>query len=41
VARAQGVPAWIAGRVEAGAKQVVIEPLALAFGADELHVRPA
>ena len=38
-ARAQGVEAWIAGRVEAGPKQVVIEPLGLTFGGDDLHVR--
>lgn len=34
-----GVRGFIAGRVESGAKQVVIEPLALAFGGDDLHVR--
>ena len=34
-----GVRAWIAGRVEAGARQVVIEPLNLVFGGDDLHVR--
>jgi len=39
VAREQGVVAWIAGRVEAGARQVVIEPLGLAYDADDLHVR--
>jgi phosphoribosylformylglycinamidine cyclo-ligase len=39
IARASGVEAWVAGRVEAGAKQVVIEPLALTFGGDDLHVR--
>ncbi len=39
IARAQGVDAWVAGRVEAGAKQVMIEPLALTFGGDDLHVR--
>jgi phosphoribosylformylglycinamidine cyclo-ligase len=39
VARECGVDAWIAGRVEAGPKQVLIEPLALAFGGDDLHVR--
>ncbi|MCX8115673.1 MAG: phosphoribosylformylglycinamidine cyclo-ligase, partial [Burkholderiaceae bacterium] len=39
VARAHGVDAWIAGRVEAGAKQVVIEPLSLTFAGEELHVR--
>jgi phosphoribosylformylglycinamidine cyclo-ligase len=39
VARGCGVPAWIAGTVEAGAKQVMIEPLGLTFGSDDLHVR--
>ena len=34
-----GVPGWIAGRVESGAKQVVVEPLDLIFGGDDLHVR--
>jgi len=34
-----GVRAWIAGRVESGAKQVVIEPLDLVFSGDDLHVR--
>jgi phosphoribosylformylglycinamidine cyclo-ligase len=39
VARSQGVDAWIAGRVEAGPKQVVVEPLGLVFGAGELQLR--
>ncbi|MBL8731660.1 MAG: phosphoribosylformylglycinamidine cyclo-ligase [Planctomycetes bacterium] len=39
IAADAGVPALLAGRVEAGPKQVVIEPLALTFGADDLHVR--
>jgi phosphoribosylformylglycinamidine cyclo-ligase len=39
IARQQGVEAWIAGRVEAGPKQVVIEPLGLTFAGDDLHVR--
>jgi phosphoribosylformylglycinamidine cyclo-ligase len=39
VARACGVAAWNAGTVEAGARQVVIEPLGLSFGSDDLHVR--
>lgn len=34
-----GVRAWHAGNVEAGEKQVVIEPLGLTFGGDDLHVR--
>ncbi len=33
------VRAFVAGRVEEGARQVVIEPLQLRFGGDELHVR--
>jgi phosphoribosylformylglycinamidine cyclo-ligase len=39
VAQAAGLRAWIAGRVEEGPKQVLIEPLDLAFAGDELHVR--
>jgi phosphoribosylformylglycinamidine cyclo-ligase len=39
IAARVGLRAWDAGRVEAGPKQVVIEPLALTFGADDLHVR--
>ncbi len=39
VAQRQGIAAWVAGRVEGGAKRVVIEPLNLEFGADDLHVR--
>jgi phosphoribosylformylglycinamidine cyclo-ligase len=39
IAAACGVTAWHAGTVESGKKQVVIEPLQLAFGADDLHVR--
>jgi phosphoribosylformylglycinamidine cyclo-ligase len=39
VARACGIEAWVAGRVEAGPRQVVIEPLQLTFGGDDLHVR--
>ena len=39
VARAQGVDAWIAGQVEAGDKQLVIEPLGLTFGDDALQLR--
>jgi phosphoribosylformylglycinamidine cyclo-ligase len=34
-----GVRAWVAGRVEQGPKQVVIEPLGLTFGGGDLHVR--
>jgi phosphoribosylformylglycinamidine cyclo-ligase len=40
VARAQGVPGWVAGRVEASAsKQLLIEPLGLRFGDDALQLR--
>lgn len=39
VAAQAGVRALVAGRVEAGPKQVVIAPLGLTFGADDLHVR--
>jgi len=39
IARAAGIDAWLVGRVEAGEKQVVIEPLDLTFTADELHLR--
>jgi len=39
VAARAGVRAWIAGHVEAGSRQVVIEPLNLIFSGDDLHVR--
>ena len=39
IARAAGVPAWVAGRVETGIKRVVIEPLGVTYSADELHLR--
>ncbi len=39
VAAQQGIKAWIAGVVEKGKKQVVIEPLSLTFAGDDLHVR--
>jgi len=39
VARAQGIEAWVAGRVEAGERRVVIEPLGVEYGADDLHLR--
>ena len=39
VARDLGVEAWIAGRVEAGAKRLLIEPLGLEFGDDALRLR--
>jgi phosphoribosylformylglycinamidine cyclo-ligase len=39
IATAAGVGAMVAGRVEAGPKRVVIEPLGLTFDGDELHLR--
>jgi phosphoribosylformylglycinamidine cyclo-ligase len=39
VARAQGVDAMVAGRVERGAKQLIIEPLGITFGTDDLQLR--
>ena len=39
VARAQGIDAWVAGRVEAGDKQLVIEPLGVRYGDDALQLR--
>lgn len=39
IAQDCGVPAWVAGTVEAGARQVVVEPLDVVFGGDDLHVR--
>ncbi|MCU0951596.1 MAG: AIR synthase-related protein [Burkholderiaceae bacterium] len=39
IARGCGIEARVAGRVEAGPKQVVIEPLGLTFAGDDLHVR--
>ena len=39
VAHAQGVKAWVAGRVEAGPKKLVIEPLGIEFGDDALQLR--
>lgn len=38
-AQAQGLQAWVAGRVEAGPKQVVIEPNNITFAGDTLEVR--
>ena len=39
VARAQGIDAWVAGRVEAGDKQLLVEPLSLRYGDDALQLR--
>lgn len=39
VAKAQGIDAWVAGQIEAGAKQLLIEPLNIRFGDDDLQLR--
>ena len=39
VARDCGVPAWIAGQVEAGEKRLVIEPLNVTWGDEALQLR--
>jgi phosphoribosylformylglycinamidine cyclo-ligase len=39
VARAQGVAALVAGQVEAGPKELLIEPLGIRFGNDDLQLR--
>jgi phosphoribosylformylglycinamidine cyclo-ligase len=39
VAQALGVKAWVAGRVEDGPKQVLIEPLGVCYDADALQLR--
>lgn len=39
VARGLGIEAWHAGSVEAGPKQLLIEPLGVRFGEDELNLR--
>jgi phosphoribosylformylglycinamidine cyclo-ligase len=39
VARAQGIEAWVAGRVESGNKELVIDPLDLRFGEADLQLR--
>jgi phosphoribosylformylglycinamidine cyclo-ligase len=39
VARQAGVQAWMAGRVEAGPKRLIIEPIGVTFGADDLTLR--
>ena len=39
VSRSVGVPAWVAGEVQAGPKQLLIEPLGVRFGGDELALR--
>lgn len=39
IAQAQGIAAVVAGRVEAGAKQLLIEPLAIRFSDEDLQLR--
>ena len=39
VARRCGIDAWVAGAVEIGAKQLLVEPLSLRYGADDLQLR--
>jgi phosphoribosylformylglycinamidine cyclo-ligase len=39
VARGCGIEAWVAGALEAGPKQLVIEPLSVRFGDDDLQLR--
>jgi phosphoribosylformylglycinamidine cyclo-ligase len=39
IAAAQGLAAWDAGRVEAGAREVVIEPLGVRYAGDTLALR--
>ena len=39
IAEQCGIEAWVAGRVHAGPKQVVIEPIGVAYGADDLKLR--
>ncbi len=39
VARDCGIEAWVAGSVEAGEKQLLIEPLGIRFSEDDLHLR--
>jgi phosphoribosylformylglycinamidine cyclo-ligase len=39
VARACGVPAWVAGHVEAGPRRLLIEPIGVTFEGDSLALR--
>ncbi len=39
VAQTCGVPAWVAGHVEVGAKRLLIEPLGVEFAGDALQLR--
>lgn len=39
LARARGIDGWLAGRVEDGGREVVIEPIGVRYGAETLGVR--
>ncbi|MGH7893301.1 MAG: AIR synthase-related protein [Candidatus Binatia bacterium] len=39
IARGRGIDAWVAGHVEAGPREVVIEPLGVRYAGDALSVR--
>ncbi len=39
IAEKGGIPAWVAGRVETGAREVVIEPLGVRYAGDALALR--
>ncbi len=39
IARQCGIEAWVAGAVEAGPKQAVIEPISVTYSADDLKLR--
>jgi phosphoribosylformylglycinamidine cyclo-ligase len=39
IAHACGIEAWVAGAVEAGPKQVIIEPIGVTYSADDLKLR--
>ena len=39
IARDCGIEAWVAGSVEAGPKQVIIEPIGVTYGAEDLKLR--
>jgi phosphoribosylformylglycinamidine cyclo-ligase len=39
IAHTCGIEAWVAGYVEAGSKQVIIEPISVTYSADDLKLR--
>jgi phosphoribosylformylglycinamidine cyclo-ligase len=39
IAKACGIDAWVAGGVETGPKQVIIEPIGVTYGTDDLKLR--